>query len=267
MKTTYIKMFAGLGNQIFQYAYGKNLEQQGIKIKFILNKTYNKNGISFDFPECFVCDYKKILTPKSSLKLNLIKFWAKYIVRNWNTDFYQEYKIVDSLTNFKLIFKEQNNYQLSQIAKQISSCNAVSLHIRGGDYNESNVYSNICTSDYYTKAIEKILCEIMDPFFFIFTNDITFSKSIIHKIDKLQGKYCFVRDIQQYETKINIDNPSYDLFLMTQCKHNIIANSTFSWWGAYLNQNIDKIVISPSTWMNNNPEIISKLIPEKWIKV
>ena len=115
--------------------------------------------------------------------------------------------------------------------------------------------------DYYYNAIEKISENVIDPHFFIFSNDIDWvKKNLDLYLNKL--KYTFVDNS-------NIDDSSIaDLYLMSRCKHHIIANSTFSWWGAWLNPSTDKVVIAPARWyvgeLNNSTV---DLIPSNWIRL
>ena len=123
----------------------------------------------------------------------------------------------------------------------MQSCNSVSIHIRRGDYLNIPNYC-VCDEGYYRHAIKHI-CENVDkPVFYVFSNEPDWCESFM----------------QQFGVVFKIINwnqrgDSYqDMYLMTQCKHNIIANSTFSWWGAWLNSQSDKIVVTPRAWFKNN---------------
>lgn len=125
-----------------------------------------------------------------------------------------------------------------KIADRMSSENSVSLHIRRGDYLNIPQYA-VCDEDYYTKAIEHIKLSVSSPKFYIFSDDPEWCKQFI---DGFDVEY----EIISHNTGVD----SYkDMYLMTQCRHNIIANSTFSWWGAWLNNNTDKIVVGPHPWV------------------
>lgn len=140
----------------------------------------------------------------------------------------------------------------------ILDCNAVSIHVRCGDYLKKinlGLFGGICTPEYYKASIAHIEAKIEKPVFFVFSDDpviaaeIIGSKKSIHFITGNQG------------------NTSYnDMRLMSLCKHHIIANSSFSWWGAWLNKNENKIVLAPKKWLNDpNCKIEDILLPE-WIK-
>ena len=273
---TYIKIFAGLGNQIFQYIYGKKLELQGIKVRYILSSSKN------DLTDIFeIEDKKKIYAPKGHLKqikIILKKIWAKYIIQSFQTGFYQESNIIDYVNKTQPIssilnFKNINVYKNTKLFHKIlDEKNSVSLHIRGGDYlesNKNNPFINVCTNTYYKNAIE-YFSKIPNSSFFIFTNDISYAEKICSPFQKLKITYIY----KENDCPTLKNDPGYDLFLMSQCKHNIIANSTFSWWGAYLNQNPQKKILYPENWLNQNATEIeintaSKIIPndDNWISI
>ena len=109
--------------------------------------------------------------------------------------------------------------------------------------------------EYYEKAINYVKNKIEGPVFFIFSNDIDWCKE----------NFSFE---EAYFVDWNIGEKSFrDMQLMSSCKHNIIANSSFSWWGAWLNNNLDKIIIAPSKWLNDERVDIDDIIPEGWIKI
>jgi hypothetical protein len=142
--------------------------------------------------------------------------------------------------------------------KKIENNNSVSIHVRRGDFfkNKKRIqrYGNICTNSYYKKAINIIKHKINDPIFLVFSDDIDWAKQ-----NFTGSNFIFV--------DWNKGKSSYrDMHLMSLCKHNIIANSTFSWWGSWLNNNENKVVISPSK-MNNKHKDFSQLFPEKWVRI
>ena len=139
----------------------------------------------------------------------------------------------------------------------INNKNSVAIHIRRGDYlNDPKVrcIHGILGSDYYKKSINYIKKKVKNPFFFIFSDDIELVKKNFSFFNN--KKYIFI------DTKSSIN----DLYLMSNCKHFIIANSTFSWWGAWLSKNKRKIVCAPKRWLRariSTPDII----PESWIRI
>jgi hypothetical protein len=142
------------------------------------------------------------------------------------------------------------------VAAQINSCNGVSIHVRRGDYMNKyyyNMLGSVCNFDYYQRAIDYISKNVDNPRFFIFSDDQEYVKDNL-KIDNA--------------IYVNInsgDNSWQDMYLMSQCHHNIIANSTFSWWGAWLNNNTSKIVVAPSRWFADYEN--DEIIPYDWIRL
>ncbi len=114
------------------------------------------------------------------------------------------------------------------------SLNTVSIHVRRGDF----VKGGWCISeDYYDNAIKLMKQKVRNPIFVVFTDDVEWVKSKMFK----NNECLFAHDLGKYSA-------CEELVLMSKCRHNIIANSTFSWWGAWLNDNEEKVVISPKTW-------------------
>jgi hypothetical protein len=239
--------FGRLGNQLFQIS-----STIGIA---------NKNNLSYGFPEW---EYSKYFEKKLPEFNDLIQYREFYI------DFcYKEFIIVDrtdiqgyfqSWKFFKEIdiiniFKLKSEYE--KYIDKYNYKNTVSIHVRRGDYlNNTHVYP-ILSYDYYIRSLDLIKKSgVINPTIFIFSDDIEWCKN----------KFDFPNQIFIQEEQDIIE-----LFIMSRCKNNIISNSTFSWWAAYLNQNIDKIVICPDVWFNNTSEIINfnynDLIPEEWIKI
>lgn len=262
--TIYIKLFAGLGNQIFQYVYGQYLALNGKNVKYISDKTVGNILSVFAIP---LENLQKIYEPKGILKmprLILKKIYAKYILKAYYTDFYQDKKYAQTIQKNNLLnltFLHQKTYHKTKEYKIIKTTNSVSLHIRGGDYLEptSNIFTGICTPLYYKNAINYIKNATNEPHFFIFTNDVPYSKNILEKLPIKNSEYTIVQNNEF------ITDTGFDLFLMTQCKHNIIANSTYSWWGAFLNENTNNVVLVPQHWQNNTND--TSLILNNWIKL
>lgn len=152
-------------------------------------------------------------------------------------------------------FDETHN---KEIIETIINSNSVSIHIRRGDYLMHPLFKNICTIEYYRNAIEKIKKLTKVDNFIIFSNDIDWCKENF-KSNLKDDNVTFVN--------WNKGDKSYrDMQLMSLCKHNIIANSSFSWWGAWLNQNPDKIIIAPYKWTNRNIEV-QNYLPSDWIRI
>lgn len=268
----------GLGNQMFLYALYVAMQFKGIHAKLDISlynyvkmhngyelgrifncptKLVNKNGFHLLFLRILLRFKPKYLLLVDYGKLNMEVFTTScnYLAGYWQSEKYFE----DCTTQVQQAFTFHNiDKKNKQITHEMQNCNSVSLHIRGGDYVGVKEYEGICTEDYYIKAINYIQKEVESPFFYIFSNDMEWSKKII---DKLNLPCTFMTH--------NIGLDSYkDMYLMSKCKYNIIANSSFSWWGAWLNQNPDKVVIAPICWDNADSEAYNKIrVPESWIRI
>lgn len=155
------------------------------------------------------------------------------------------------------------NEKNQKILEKITQTNSVSIHVRRGDYynNESafKIHGNITTKKYYENALEFIKEKVKNPVFFVFSDEFEWVK---------KNLYFFSNYGEVHIIDWNKGFDSYiDLQLMSNCKHNIIANSSFSWWAAWLNKNKNKIVISPKKWVNNINENKIDIIPNNWIKI
>lgn len=151
-------------------------------------------------------------------------------------------------------FPQSSNPLNYALAEEMKSCNSVSMHIRRGDYLDDKnreMFGGICTEEYYEQAIKMIKEEVPDARFYIFSDDAAYVKG------KYQGEDYTVVDINHGRDSF------YDIWLMSNCRHNICANSTFSFWGARLNENEDKIMIRP-TIHKNSQIFVKKEMEELW---
>lgn len=279
-----IKFMGGLGNQMFQYAFYENMskydEVRADLSEFSQHKMHNgyelKNVFNIDVniaSEAELNKYKveKNIVKKIIRKLNknivnhrIIKpyFYDDTIFGKKNLYLEGDWQNINYLDNenrlrvkFKFISALKNkNKELMEKIKEDDK--AICIHIRRGDYLESkecrNIYGGICTLDYYNNAIKYIANRINEPNFYVFSNDILWVE------ENLNLKNAIFINWNKGES-------SYiDMQLMSLCKHNIIANSTFSWWGAFLNENKNKIVIAPKKWTNNYE---NSLIFDQWIRL
>ncbi len=151
-------------------------------------------------------------------------------------------------------FPQSSNPLNYALAEEMKSCNSVSMHIRRGDYLDDKnreMFGGICTEEYYEQAIKMIKEEVPDARFYIFSDAAAYVKG------KYQGEDYTVVDINHGRDSF------YDIWLMSNCRHNICANSTFSFWGARLNENEDKIMIRP-TIHKNSQIFVKKEMEELW---
>jgi hypothetical protein len=162
--------------------------------------------------------------------------------------------------SIKLLIKEKFNFKtpLGQkneaVLNLIKQSDSVAIHVRRGDYMSANnkaIY-DICSVKYYAAAVNEILKTVVNPTFFIFSDDIVWAKNNLP-----------LGDFKTHYIDWNVAEESYqDMRLMIDCQHVITANSTFSWWAGWLNPNPNKIVIAPQEWYDGYP---SATLPRGWI--
>lgn len=153
-------------------------------------------------------------------------------------------------------FKEELlNEPSRKLRETIENCNAVSLHVRRDDYLTTTYaqgFVGICTIAYYQKAINYVKEKIDHPKLFVFSDDIRWCRANLDLADA-----TFV--------DCNHGDESWqDMYLMSRCKHNIVANSTFSWWGAWLNAHPEKIIVAPDRWWNG---LKDDVVPDEWVRI
>lgn len=283
-----VKIVGGLGNQMFQYAYTKALHQKGYEVKIDISafETYKLHG-------GYQLDKYNIDLDISSKKEN-IKYYSNSllfkVLRKLGIETSKAIREKSLLFNESFLKIEDNNYiegyfqsekyfknirdilieqfsvkqELSKYTKDIknhikNSKNCCSLHIRRGDFvNSTNIsIHGVCNIEYYKKAMNYLAKKVGNMDYFIFSDDIV-----------------WVKENLKLESAIYIDSkekrlPHEDIYLMSLCDHNIIANSSFSWWGAWLNKNDRKIVIGPKKWFADDKldKQSKNIVCESWIKV
>lgn len=173
----------------------------------------------------------------------------------WQTEKY--FHSIRDVLEEKFSFKMNNiSPATQQMYHLLQEKNSVSIHIRRGDFISQEylkTHGLVCDKTYYDKAISIVNDKLTFPLFVVFSDDIEWVKTNISIPDPIYIDWNSRNDAWQ------------DMFLMSQCRHNIIANSSFSWWGAWLNQNPDKLVIAPSSFLFDTNTIDT--IPDNWIKL
>src|SRR5574343_271311 len=246
-----VKIQGGLGNQLFQYANGRALSIEKNEDLYLdiswykgrLDRAYLLNG--FNIKEKIAGHIRVFLTK--------IFNKDKYIVGDFQSEKYFKKigeKIIEEFT-----LKSDQKMRRLDILEKIKSTNSVSIHLRGGDYvrGKKSGFHGTASAKYYESAIQRIVNKVGNPYFFVFTDDIDWAKSHL----KFPEPYIFVSNGEE--------NTEEEFVLMTSCKHNIIANSTFSWWAAWLNRNKNKIIISPEKWFADSSVDSSEIIPQSWL--
>jgi len=286
-----VLIFNGLGNQMSQYAFYTQKKEICKSTYFIpfcndhngleLNRVFNINCKMSFIQKALYILFRILLTTKMPFITMPIqelfgKLNCKIVYENFDYNFKKEHLIkskgitfyyggwhselffrsvkddLKQLFSFKIPQDEENKYYSDKIV----STNSVSVHVRRGDFlNENNIklFGDVCNKEYFEKSIHLICNKVMQPHFFVFSNDMEWVKSNL-KINNVTYVTC----------NSGVDSWK-DMYLMSLCKHNIVANSTFSWWGAWLNKNRDKIVISPSRFLKD--DISTDVYPNSWIKI
>jgi hypothetical protein len=147
----------------------------------------------------------------------------------------------------------------AELAREIASCTAVSLHVRRGDYAAdaaTRAYHGLCPLDYYRHAAAYVSERVRDPVFFLFSDDPDWTRANL--------------DLGARAIAVGHNGPddgAEDLRLLSLCRHHVIANSTFSWWGAWLCADPSKIVIAPERWFADPARDTSDLLPHGWTRL
>jgi hypothetical protein len=175
-----------------------------------------------------------------------------YLDGYWQSEKY--FKDVEGIIRQDLDFSFLMDKQNQSLAKRICHCNSVAVHVRWFDNTENETGKNV-PACYYQHAFTLMEKKLESPLYFVFSDNLEAARV---KLFFPEGRTFFVSHNQGNR------NFYADLWLMSQCRHFIIANSTFSWWGAWLSKNLGKIVMAPGPGMLGLPE---NFIPEQWMKV
>lgn len=285
------KITSGLGNQLFQYAFAKHLSViNNTSLYFDLrfyHSTYSLESKRKFKLDHFNIQYKKMNQPlqlltkatklfptrscKPIFSLSKEKYYhfdneilgsKAYKITTegyWHSEKY--FSAISDIIRNELQFKVGGSAAYESYQIQISKANnPISMHIRRGDYVTHPEFSEsfgFLGLDYYRNAIKIIQNKFQDFQIFIFTDDQQWGIQNLN----LTCNHVYVRTSGE-----NADIEELDL--MSRCNHHIIANSSFSWWGAWLNNKEDKTVIAPNKWFKNQPTWDTKdLLPEKWLKI
>ncbi|MBU6159306.1 MAG: alpha-1,2-fucosyltransferase [Bacteroidetes bacterium] len=289
------KLQGGLGNQMFQFAAGLALakkKQTNLYLDIIsFNSKYSQQPVTprkyelniFDLPAeiLTIAQTKKILRnkdfrlpiwkPNKKLTYTFYKepgYEYRPYLENTSLPVYLDgyFQSHRYFSDYKMLIQQAFSFEkkishdfISPTLTQIINENSVSVHIRRGDYiadQPTNQYHGTCSIEYYKRSIERIANELSNPHFFFFSDDISWVKQNFSALNKPK---TFVAE------NFGSDNWK-DMYFMSKCKHHIIANSTFSWWGAWLSNQPEQIVIAPQRWFQTNLSD-KDLIPNEWIRL
>lgn len=285
-------LIGGLGNQMFQYAAGRAISlecgtplrldtlgfvnyglHQGFELQRVFNCTAeiaNETVVRGILGWQYSSRIRRLFSQRSIAVFRRKGFVVEPHFHYWQgiknvpcdcylTGYWQSEKYFLDVAaqiredfSFQLPLENKN----AELAKQINHVNAVSLHVRRGDYvnnPETTATHGLCSLDYYREAIRYVAERVNSPYFFVFSDDIAWVKNNL-KIDFPHQYVDHNHGAESYN----------DMRLMSLCQHHIIANSSFSWWGAWLNPSVRKIVVAPKRWFANETNT-QDLIPHNWV--
>lgn len=180
---------------------------------------------------------------------------STYLLGYWQSPRY--FEVIEDEIRSEFRFKRPLSAIGQMIANKITATQSVSLHVRRGDYLASRASSvhGTCTVDYYKRSLDQLSSRVGSLEVFVFSDDIQWAKQNL--------RFPYSMNFVQHTTMKTADE---DMHLMSLCCHNIIANSTFSWWGAWLNTNPGKTVIAPLKWFVDKKlnAMTADLIPSTW---
>lgn len=296
-----VNIIGGLGNQMFQYAFALALQEKHknevVKIdvshfNYVFIKKYKSanlhNGFEIEkvFPKAtlqhatpwdlmkvtwYMPNYvlsrvvRKVLPTRKNeyiqKPIDIFAFNEEVLNAKGNGYYEGVWQAIEYHKDIKEKLQEvfahpQPNEYNSRLIDEISNCNSVGIHVRRGDYLSADDFSGICDVEYYKKGIAEILSDNEQHIFYVFSNDIQWCKEHIEPLVK-------GHNIVYVNGNTGKDS-CWDMFLMTYCKDLIIANSSFSWWGAFLNKRVNKVVV-PYPWVKREGKIENYC--KEWIKI
>jgi hypothetical protein len=287
-----VRITSGLGNQMFQYAFYRavkaNWPDTRIDVSEFRHRSHH-NGYELekvfdvspdhasreerdslaDLSKDLISEFRRrilnvrlkctgTLVRESELGAwfhpELLTIRDGYFQGFWQTERY--FLPVARQLREELTFRQPMDAGNRRIAEDIASCDAVSIHVRRGDYvkrRRLETAGSVCSPKYYRDAIAQVRARVRHPRFFVFSDDAAWARENV-KVDN------------SLHVDINQGRASFrDMQLMSMCKHSIIANSSFSWWGAWLNANPGKLVLAPDVWLRDAS--MPDVVPEGWQRI
>lgn len=284
------RLIGGLGNQMFQYAAGKRLsELHDTELKLDIsplltgyNREYSLDEFNIRAEVATSNEIDNFRSRPSLLRRFLFRrdmkgphhtykephfhFDEKVFSLPDNTyieGYWQSWKYFDGISNLlrkDFSFKSIDTSGIDPILDLIRDSESVAIHIRLGDYlknPETHSIHGVCSPEYYAASVKYILDRVDSSHFFVFSDDISLAKE----------RYPFYGLPVTYMESHAGKNSYLDMFLMARCRHFIIANSTFSWWSAWLGSRPGKIVIAPKKWFNDPGFITKDLYMPDWVQI
>lgn len=282
-----VRFKGGLGNQLFQYGVYLSLRKvykgdvlvdlfffnhNMSKRPFVLREAFNLNLNDYQADKESISKlssnnlsllhrlYYKVFNLKSTHFIDKENGFDASIYNNesmYLDGYWQSYKYINNIKselikNLKFEYDFNNPYFKSLREDIIKNDETVSIHVRRGDYLKNSIYVDLIQTNYYKNVLNVI--ELGRKAIYVFSDDI----DLVKQLD-IFSNYIFV-DSSNFPSH-------YDMYLMSICKINVIANSTYSYWAAYLNHNSDKQIFCPSEWYSKRLTLINDIYPEDWVVV
>lgn len=290
-----VQLKGGLGNQLFQYAVGRRIAyERGTELKLDASSyrrhhqrayrlshfcVLERQASRWEVARCGQLRVNRLLKRAYALAVRLAPPYTcsiidecdsaslertladapgdVYLTGYWQGE--QFFRPIESMVRHELTVKTPPAPTNAALAQEMARLESVSLHVRRGDYvsvPKTFARHGVCSLAYYQAAISKLVETVKQPHFYLFSDDLDWAR------DNLK-----LRHPVTYVSWNGADKDYEDLRLMTCCRHHIIANSTFSWWGAWLCTNPGKIVIAPRRWFADPVRDTSALVPSTWYRL
>ncbi len=285
-----VKLAGGLGNQLFQYAAGRALAHSQGKTLLLDISNYDRDHLGRQYRLNHFHIQAEFATPRDVRRISrqnrrdlFSRVWQRaerYLPRHWRSVFVDRvegydpalfrirrnvalqgywqsekyFRSIAPLLRQELVLHTPPVGRNATLAREITGVESVSVHVRRSDYVTNNSHI-VLPKTYYEAALAHLAHVAPEAYYYIFSDDIPWCRKHLD----LPGPAVFV-DHNGPEADFE------DLRLMNLCKHHIIANSSFSWWGAWLGNNPQKIVISPRKWFSDSHRKTHDLVPETWLK-
>jgi hypothetical protein len=278
-----VGLMGGMGNQMFQYAVGR-----AIALRRSASLTLDVSA----FPDCHQRQYSlgafrivENLTLGGLMRIGRLRSLCHrvrlpglpyvliergfpfnpsvleaprnvYLIGYWQSEKY--FKGIEDIIRRDFCFKGEPGGQNAEVAASIKGVDSVCVHVRRGDYVSdpiSNQFQGTCSPEYYRGAARLITSQVPSPHFFVFSDEPDWARANL----EFEAPTTFV-------THNGPESGHEDMRLMAFCRHHIIANSSFSWWGAWLS-NSGGIVVAPKKWFGSNEWDTRDLVPERWVRL
>lgn len=281
--THVVRFMGGIGNQLFEYALYRTFAEQGCAVRGDLSffaqdplgRAYQLPLLGIEVAPASPAEIRRLARPRNFFKKALRyclgrKTWFRpkelyfdpavlAAKRGYFDGYWQSPKYFaghEDQIRASVKFPDVASPLAERIAGDPA---AVSVHVRLGDYLKfSAIFGGICTPAYYRKAMKTVAAMMAargegEPHFYVFSNDVAMAKEILD-----DDRLVFVEGHSEAEGH-------KDLYLMSLCRHHVVANSSFSWWGAFLRETPATIVVAPSRWLNGMRD--DDVVPDRWLRI